>query len=84
VSTTYLGTTDTELQEVLEGGSGMKAGTDFHLAFSPEREDPANATVKVAAGKSLESVDAGSHSNKSIRRPGTPGRKDQTSEDRQD
>jgi UDP-N-acetyl-D-glucosamine dehydrogenase len=41
-STTYPGTTDEELRGVLEEGSGMKAGTDFHLAFSPEREDPAN------------------------------------------
>lgn len=41
-STTYPGTTDTELRQVLEAGSGMKAGEDFHLAFSPEREDPGN------------------------------------------
>jgi UDP-N-acetyl-D-glucosamine dehydrogenase len=41
-STTYPGTTDTDLRTVLEEGSGMKAGVDFHLAFSPEREDPAN------------------------------------------
>ncbi len=39
-STTYPGTTDTDLREVLEEGSGLKAGIDFHLAFSPEREDP--------------------------------------------
>lgn len=39
-STTYPGTTDTDLRAVLEAGSGLKAGTDFHLAFSPEREDP--------------------------------------------
>ncbi|MFO0007527.1 MAG: nucleotide sugar dehydrogenase, partial [bacterium] len=39
-STTYPGTTDEDLRIVLEDGSGMKAGTDFHLAFSPEREDP--------------------------------------------
>jgi UDP-N-acetyl-D-glucosamine dehydrogenase len=32
---------------VLESGSGMKAGVDFHLAFSPEREDPGNAQSKV-------------------------------------
>ena len=31
-----------ELRAVLEEGSGMKAGMDFHLAFSPEREDPGN------------------------------------------
>lgn len=41
-STTYPGTTDTELREVLESGSGLEAGSDFHLAFSPEREDPGN------------------------------------------
>ena len=41
-STTYPGTTDEELRAVLEAGSGLKAGTDFHLAFSPEREDPGN------------------------------------------
>ena len=46
-STTYPGTTDEELRAVLEEGSGMKAGMDFHLAFSPEREDPANEQSKV-------------------------------------
>ena len=46
-STTYPGTTDEDLREVLEAGSGMKAGADFHLAFSPEREDPGNALSKV-------------------------------------
>jgi UDP-N-acetyl-D-glucosamine dehydrogenase len=46
-STTYPGTTDEDLREVLEVGSGMKAGVDFHLAFSPEREDPGNALSKV-------------------------------------
>ncbi len=47
-STTYPGTTDEDLRAVLEKGSGMKAGTDFHLAFSPEREDPGNPDSKVA------------------------------------
>jgi len=46
-STTYPGTTDEDLRAVLEEGSGMKAGTDFHLAFSPEREDPGNQQIKV-------------------------------------
>lgn len=41
-STTYPGTTENELRSVLERGSGLKAGKDFHLAFSPEREDPGN------------------------------------------
>ena len=39
-STTYPGTTETELRGVLERGSGLEAGQDFHLAYSPEREDP--------------------------------------------
>ena len=47
-STTYPGTTDEDLREVLEIGSGMEAGKDFHLAFSPEREDPGNPDSKVA------------------------------------
>jgi UDP-N-acetyl-D-glucosamine dehydrogenase len=47
-STTYPGTTDEDLRAVLESGSGLKAGVDFHLAFSPEREDPANPDSKVA------------------------------------
>jgi UDP-N-acetyl-D-glucosamine dehydrogenase len=38
-STTYPGTTRESLQPILER-SGMKAGADFHLAFSPERVDP--------------------------------------------
>jgi UDP-N-acetyl-D-glucosamine dehydrogenase len=39
-STTYPGTTRSDLQPVLERGSGLLAGRDFHLAFSPERVDP--------------------------------------------
>jgi UDP-N-acetyl-D-glucosamine dehydrogenase len=46
-STTYPGTTDEDLRMVLEERSGMKAGLDFHLAFSPEREDPANEQNKI-------------------------------------
>jgi len=38
-STTYPGTTRERLQPILET-SGLEAGTDFHLAFSPERVDP--------------------------------------------
>jgi UDP-N-acetyl-D-glucosamine dehydrogenase len=47
-STTYPGTTDGELRAVLEEGSGMKAGKDFHLAFSPERQDPGNPNSELA------------------------------------
>jgi UDP-N-acetyl-D-glucosamine dehydrogenase len=40
-STTYPGTTNDLLRPILEK-SGLKAGRDFFLAFSPEREDPGN------------------------------------------
>ena len=40
-STTYPGTTDDFLREILER-SGLKAGEDFYLGFSPERIDPGN------------------------------------------
>src|SRR3954464_4859124 len=40
-STTYPGTTEDLLKPVLEE-SGLRAGEDFFLAYSPEREDPGN------------------------------------------
>ena len=46
-STTYPGTTEDELRKALEEGSGMKAGEDFHLAYSPEREDPGREDASV-------------------------------------
>ena len=46
-STTYPGTTEDELRVALEEGSGMKAGVDFHLAYSPEREDPGREDASV-------------------------------------
>lgn len=48
-SSTYPGTTDHDLRLVLESISGMRAGIDFHLAFSPEREDPGNPDSSVDA-----------------------------------
>ena len=39
-STTYPGTTREQVLPILEAGSGLTAGVDFHLAFSPERVDP--------------------------------------------
>lgn len=47
-SSTYPGTTDEDLRGVLEEGSDLKAGEGFHLAFSPEREDPGNPQSVVA------------------------------------
>jgi UDP-N-acetyl-D-glucosamine dehydrogenase len=62
-STTYPGTTDEDMRSMLEQ-SGLKAGVDFHLAFSPEREDPNNpeyttsAIPKVVGGYSKTCLDA--------------------------
>jgi UDP-N-acetyl-D-glucosamine dehydrogenase len=46
-STTYPGTTDEEMLPILEAG-GLRAGRDFFLAFSPEREDPGNKDFSTA------------------------------------
>jgi len=43
-STTYPGTTDDIVRPILEDGSGLAAGVDFSLAYSPERIDPGNPT----------------------------------------
>jgi UDP-N-acetyl-D-glucosamine dehydrogenase len=43
-STTYPGTTEEVLRPILDRASGLVAGRDFHLAFSPEREDPGSRT----------------------------------------
>ncbi|MEJ5915138.1 nucleotide sugar dehydrogenase [Pseudokineococcus sp. 1T1Z-3] len=62
-STTYPGTTEELLQPVLERG-GLVAGTDFHLAYSPERIDPGNRryglanTPKVLGGLTPACADA--------------------------
>ena len=47
-STTYPGTTDELVKDILESKSGLKMGTDFYLAFSPEREDPGNPSFHTA------------------------------------
>jgi UDP-N-acetyl-D-glucosamine dehydrogenase len=61
-STTYPGTTDDLLRPILEE-SGLKAGRDFFLAYSPEREDPGNPNYstrnipKVVGGIDEQSLD---------------------------
>jgi len=66
-STTYPGTTTDLVAPLLEEGSGLIAGVDFHLGYSPERIDPGNrewnlvTTPKVVSGinaASLERVQA--------------------------
>src|SRR5207237_526854 len=47
-STTYPGTTREVLLPILEAGSGLKAGSDFFLAFSAAREDPGNPNFSTA------------------------------------
>jgi nucleotide sugar dehydrogenase len=62
-STTYPGTTEDRLLPYLQDASGLKAGPDFHLAFSPERIDPGNQvygirnTPKVVGGVTEECGD---------------------------
>ena len=62
-STTYPGTTQEICGPILEGGSGLTAGTDFHLGYSPERIDPGNPafglhnTPKIVSGITEESLD---------------------------
>lgn len=41
-STTYPGTTEELITPICEKISGLKSGSDFFLAYSPEREDPGN------------------------------------------
>ncbi len=43
-STTYPGTTEEIVGPILEAGSGLSVGVDFHLGYSPERIDPGNPT----------------------------------------
>jgi UDP-N-acetyl-D-glucosamine dehydrogenase len=48
-STTYPGTTEDLLRPVLEQGSGLRAGADFALGYSPERVDPGNRTWTITS-----------------------------------
>ncbi|MFE6623862.1 nucleotide sugar dehydrogenase [Streptomyces sp. NPDC057740] len=55
-STSYPGTTEDVVRPLLERGSGLRAGEDFHLAYSPQRIDPGNEiwgvrnTPKIVSG----------------------------------
>lgn len=48
-STTWPGTTEELMIPILEKNSGLKAGVDFYVAYSPEREDPGNENFNTAA-----------------------------------
>ena len=66
-STTYPGTTEELLVPILEKGSGLAAGADFHVGYSPERIDPGNAvwgfveTPKVVSGIDAPSLERIQH-----------------------
>jgi UDP-N-acetyl-D-glucosamine dehydrogenase len=63
-STTYPGTTREVVKPILEQGSGLEAGKDFHLAMSPERVDPGRTdwttktTPKIVGGLTPACTDA--------------------------
>lgn len=60
-STTYPGTTEELLVPILEEGSGLIAGPDFHVGYSPERIDPGNKTWGfVETPKVVSGIDAAS------------------------
>jgi len=62
-STTYPGTTEELLAPLLEAGSGLRAGVDFQLGYSPERIDPGNPTWTLeTTPKVVSGIDAASTS----------------------
>jgi UDP-N-acetyl-D-glucosamine dehydrogenase len=63
-STTYPGTTEEVLKPILEQGSGLVAGRDFHLVYSPERENPGSGVSshevpKLVGGYTPRCLEAG-------------------------
>ena len=60
-STSYPGTTEELVVPILESGSGLTAGRDFHAGYSPERIDPGNTTWYLEnTPKVVSGIDAGS------------------------
>jgi UDP-N-acetyl-D-glucosamine dehydrogenase len=60
-STSYPGTTEELVVPILESGSGLNAGRDFHAGYSPERIDPGNATWRLEnTPKVVSGIDAAS------------------------
>ncbi len=60
-STSYPGTTEELVVPILEDGSGLRAGQDFHVGYSPERIDPGNPTWRLEnTPKVVSGIDAAS------------------------
>ena len=60
-STSYPGTTEELVVPILESGSGLVAGRDFHAGYSPERIDPGNPTWRLEnTPKIVSGIDAAS------------------------
>src|SRR5580700_6856975 len=60
-STTYPGTTEELVRPILEAGSGLVAGDDFFVGYSPERIDPGNRTWDLlTTPKVVSGIDAAS------------------------
>lgn len=60
-STSYPGTTDELVVPILEAGSGLVGGRDFHAGYSPERIDPGNPTWQLEnTPKVVSGIDAAS------------------------
>ena len=60
-STSYPGTTEELVVPILEAGSGLAAGRDFHAGYSPERIDPGNPTWTLEnTPKVVSGIDAAS------------------------
>ncbi|HRW37454.1 MAG TPA: nucleotide sugar dehydrogenase [Aquihabitans sp.] len=60
-STTYPGTTEELMIPILEAGSGLRAGADFGVGYSPERIDPGNKTYTLeTTPKVVSGIDAAS------------------------
>ncbi len=58
-STSYPGTTEELVVPLLEDGSGLRAGRDFHVGYSPERIDPGNPTWRLEnTPKVVSGIDA--------------------------
>jgi UDP-N-acetyl-D-glucosamine dehydrogenase len=65
-STTYPGTSDEVMQPILEKLSGLKAGENFAIAYSPEREDPGNPQFETSTIPKVVGADTHAESRMAV------------------